>query len=101
METKPEQRLKAQVAKYRTMARQELGYGIWGLETKTKFTHDEIVFLFARIFPALGFDYVKEIRTGYPDCICMKNNDPVGIEFEPVLSSFTSQELYSCSRLIK
>ena len=91
METKPEQRLKAQVAILKRIARDKLGTGIWGLETKNKFTHEEIVFLFARIFRALGFDYIKKIRTEFPDCICIRDNKQdkeVGVEFEPVLSYF-------------
>ncbi|MGD0627564.1 MAG: hypothetical protein ABSB32_23050 [Thermodesulfobacteriota bacterium] len=91
METKPEQRAKAQVARLKTIVKDKLGYGIWGLKkekTEDKFTHEEIIFLFARIFRALGFDYIKKIRTEFPDCICIRENQEVGIEFEPVLSSF-------------
>ena len=31
---------------------------------------------------------MKKVRTEYPDCICSKDGQEVGIEFEPVLSSF-------------
>lgn len=104
METKTEQRLKAQVARFQAIARDKLGDGIWGLETKDKFTHEEILFLFARIFPILGFNSIKEIRTGFPDCICMKDNRKVGIEFEPVLSFFGDHihkhDLNSCQYIV-
>lgn len=88
METRPDRRIKAQNVRLRTIIRDKLGEGIWGLEEKEKFTHEEIVFLFARIFSALGFDYIKQIRTEYPDCICVKDNKEVRVEFEPVLSAF-------------
>ena len=88
METKPEMGLKAQVVKFRAIARDKLGHGIWGLEEKDKFTHEEIVFLFARIFLYLGFNLIKTVRTDFPDCIAVTEDKDVGVEFEPVLSSF-------------
>lgn len=94
METKTERRLKAEVVKWRALARDRLGEGILGLyeekdKVKDKFTHEEIVFIFARIFPYLGFNHIKEVRTNFPDCIAvLKEGREVGIEFEPVLSSF-------------
>ncbi len=86
---KQKERLQLQVIRCKTMVRDRLGDGVWGLGTEVdKFTHEEIVFLFARIFQALGFEYVKKVRTGYPDCLCVKDKREVGVEFEPVLSSF-------------
>jgi hypothetical protein len=88
METKEVMVLKAQLAKCRAIARDRLGHGVWGLEEKDKFTHEEIVFLFARIFPYLGFNHIKRVRTDFPDCIGVIEDKEVGIEFEPALSSF-------------
>ena len=89
MKTKKIESLQAQVSRSKKIIKDTLGEGIWGLKReKDKFTHEEIVFLFARIFPALGFDYVKEVKTEYPDCICYKDGEKVGIEFEPILSAF-------------
>lgn len=60
METKKEQSLKAQVGILKKIVNDKLGEGFWGLKKeKDKFTHEEIVFLFARIFRALGFDHIK------------------------------------------
>jgi hypothetical protein len=72
-----------------------LGEGIWGLEKKDNFTHEEILFLFARVFPIFGIDYIKLIRTNYPDCICVMDGNEVGIEIESVLSSFRVFEITS------
>lgn len=86
------QSLHAQVAILRKLATDELGEGIWGLakEPTASFSHEEIVFLFARVFQALGFDTIQEIRTQYPDCIATKSGELKHIEFEPLLSSFQS-----------
>lgn len=105
MESKKERSLQAQVARLKAISRDKLGEGIWGLKkTKDKFTHEEIIFLFSRIFNALGFDYIKEIRTEYPDCICVRENKEVGIEFEPILSSFADHiqkhDLNSCQYIV-
>lgn len=97
--------LKAQVARAKKLMKDTLGEGIWGLKKESrKFTHEEIVFLFARIFYALGFDYVKEVRTDFPDCICSKDGKEVGVEFEPVLSAFRDHirkhDLSSCQYIV-
>jgi hypothetical protein len=82
--------LKQQNARIRKSLSDQLGYGIWGLEEKDSISHEELVFLFARIFRAFDIKYVKEVQTNYPDCICVKNNDEeYAIEFEPKLSSFS------------
>ena len=89
METKKIESLQAQVSRSKKIIKDILGEGIWGLKKEdNKFTHEEIGFLFARLFYALGFDYVKKVRTEFPDCICHREGQEVGIEFEPVLSLF-------------
>lgn len=89
MDTRELRSLRGQVNILKKIARDNLGQGIWGLEKDSeKFTHEEIIFLFARVFPVFGIDYIKEIRTEYPDCICVKERAEIGIEFEPLLSSF-------------
>jgi hypothetical protein len=89
METKKIESLQAQVSRLKKIGKDRLGEGIWGLKKEyNKFTHEEIVFLFARIFYALGFDYVKKVRTEFPDCICYREGQEIGIEFEPILSQF-------------
>lgn len=89
MEAKRLKSLKAQVSRSKKVIKDRLGEGIWGLKSENQnFTHEEIVFLFARVFYPLGFDFVKKVRTEYPDCICYKDGQEVGIEFEPVLSAF-------------
>jgi len=89
METKRIESLQAQVSRSKKIIKDVLGEGIWGLKKEdNRFTHEEIVFLFARMFYALGFDYVKKVRTEFPDCLCWREGQEVGIEFEPVLSSF-------------
>jgi len=81
--------LQAQVSRSKKIVKDTLGEGIWGLKKEdNKFTHEEIAFLFARIFYALGFDSVKQVRTDFPDCICYQQGKEIGIEFEPKLSSF-------------
>lgn len=81
--------LKQQNAILRKVAKDNLGKGVWGLnKDNDKFSHEEIVFLFARVFPVFGIDYVKEVRTEFPDCVCMKDGEEITIEFEPILSSF-------------
>ncbi len=68
---------------------EKLGKGYGGLKKNNDtFSHEEIVFLFARVFNYLGFDSIKEIRTPYPDCICIRDDKEVTIEFEPLLSAF-------------
>jgi len=90
LETKELRSLNGQINRLKKAAKDNLGEGIWGLKKKEgeKFTHEEIVFLFARVFPVLGIDYIKEVRTEYPDCICVKEGIEIAIEFEPSLSSF-------------
>ena len=70
METKKIESLQAQLSRSKKIIKDILGEGIWGLKKEdNKFTHEEIVFLFARIFYALGFDYVKKVRTAYSGAI--------------------------------
>ncbi len=81
-------RLKAQNARLRRAASDNLGADFWGLKTNHKFTHEEIVFLFARIFQVLGFESILSIKTTYPDCTALENGQKKLIEFEPYLSNF-------------
>lgn len=96
--------LQQQVAILRKVVQDKLGTGIWGLDKKETFTHEEIVFLFARVFPVFGIDFIKEIRTTYPDCICVRDGEEVEIEFEPLLSSFkdhiNNKELSKCQYIV-
>jgi hypothetical protein len=97
--------LQAQTSRLKKIVRDPLGEGIWGLKKEdNKFTHEEIGFLFARIFYALGFDYVKKVRTEFPDCICYREGQEVGIEFEPALSlsrdHIQKHNLDSCQYII-
>jgi len=106
LETKETKSLKQQNAILRKIARDQLGEGIWGLRKDIqRFTHEEIVFLFARVFSLYGIDYVKEIRTNYPDCICVKEAQEIGIEFEALLSGFqshlaNSDDLTKCQYIV-
>lgn len=88
MQSKQVESLRQQNARLWKAIKDKLGSGVWGLDKKDNFTHEEIVFLFARVYPAFGIDYIKEVRSSYPDCICIKNGEEIAIEFEPVLSSF-------------
>lgn len=83
-------KLQQQLAVCKRLAKANLGEKIWGLEKKPgdKFTHEEVLFLFARIFFIYGFKSIKAVRTSYPDVIALKDEEEVGIEIEPVLSSF-------------
>ena len=96
--------LQQKVAIQKKIVHDKLGTGIWGLDKKEKFTHDEIVFLFARVFPVFGIDSIKVIRTTYPDCICFKDGKEVGVEFEPSLSSFkehiNKDDLSKCQYIV-
>lgn len=85
-------RLQQQLAVYKRLARANLGEKIWGLHKKPddKFTHEEVLFLFARIFFIYGFKSIKAVRTSYPDVIATRDEKEVGIEIEPLLSSFKS-----------
>jgi hypothetical protein len=89
-ETKETRSKIGQISTLRRLASDKLGKGIWGLtERDDKFTHEEIAFLFARIFPALGIDQIITIRSKFPDCICITDDGiEIGIELEPSLSSF-------------
>ena len=82
--------LRQQVAILRKVASDRLGKGYWGLDRDSdeKFTHEEILFLFARIFQAIGFDAIKKVQTNYPDVIAIEDGVDKGIELEPLLSSF-------------
>ncbi len=107
MDTKKIESLQAQLSRAKKIIKDTLGEGIWGLNKKenNKFTHEEIIFVFARIFSALGFEHVIKVRQGFPDCICYQEGKEVGVEFEPYLSSFrihiTKQDdLNSCQFII-
>lgn len=84
------ERSKQQAAILRRCASDKLGKGYWGLTKKSdkKFSHEEILFLFARIYSQIGFDSTEEVRTTYPDVIAIKNGAKKEIELEPLLSSF-------------
>ena len=105
MESKEIISLRQQNARLKKAVKDSLGQGIWGLDKKVEnITHEEIVFLFARIFPALGIDYIKEIRTSYPDCVCVMDGNDIDIEFEPLLSSFrdhiNKDDLTKCQYIV-
>jgi len=94
-------KLQAENRGLKAAASRTLGRGFWGLQKETEnFTHEEIVFLFARIFNTLGFDYIKVIRTSFPDCVCIKDNAEVGIEFEIKLSGFNHPNLKKCQYIV-
>lgn len=93
------------LGRLRKILKDKLGTGIWGLKKENQlFTHEEILFLFSRIFQAFGIDYIKEIRTSYPDCICIKDNKEYTIEFESLLSTFrnhiNNDDLSKCNCII-
>lgn len=97
--------LKLQNARLRKAIKDNLGVGIWVLNKEDEnFTHEEILFLFSRIFPVFGIDYIKEIRTNFPDCICVKDDQDIAIEFEPILSSFrdhiSKDDLSKCHYIV-
>lgn len=48
-----------------------------------------IVFVFSRHHKELGFEKIVEIRSEYPDCVALKDNETVTIEFEFLSSSYT------------
>lgn len=105
MQTRELISLKQQNARLRKAIKDQLGVRIWGLNKEGEiFTHEEIVFLFSRVFPVFGIDYVKEIRTNFPDCLCVKDGEDIAIEFEPVLSSFrdhiTKDDLSRCHYIV-
>jgi len=82
-------KLKQQNARLRKAVKDTLGEGVWGLKkSNEKFSHEEILFLFARIFPVFGIDHIVEIRTNFPDCECIKDGEKIAVEFETVLSNF-------------
>jgi hypothetical protein len=79
--------------------RGKLGKGYVGLEKKDKFTPEEVLALFFRIFEILGFDSVLEMSQSFPDIIAIESGERVGIEIEPVASKFDhSDEEISKSR---
>lgn len=97
--------LKQQNAIMKKVVRDKLGLGVWGFNKKgDSFTHEEIVYLFARIFPVFGFEYIKKVRTSYPDCIAVKDDQEVSIEFEPKLSVFADHvakhDLKKCQYIV-
>lgn len=93
------------LGRLRKILKDKLGKGIWGLKKENEpFSHEEILFLFSRIFQAFGIDYIKEIRQSYPDCICIKDDKEYTIELEPVLSGFRDHiykdDLSKCNCII-
>lgn len=105
MKIKHQHSLESQVGRLKKVVKDTLGEGLWGLKKDSKkFTHEEILFLFARVFPVYGIDYIKEVRTEYPDCICVKEGKEIGIEFEVELSSFrdhlTKHDLSKCQYVV-
>ena len=84
--------------KTNTALQKSLGKGIWGLEEKKDLNHDEIVFLFARYFHALGFDSIRRIEQSFPDCTAIKEGKEVFIEFEPKLSAFDHVHKHDISK---
>jgi len=68
----------------------KIGPGYWGLvhNEGDVMSHDEIVFLFARIYRMLGFESISLIKQTYPDCTAIKDGEKIYIEFEPKLSRF-------------
>lgn len=87
---KENERLKQGRASLRRKATQELGIGYWGLKEKSddNISHEEIVFLFAKIHDRLGFQAIRLIQTPYPDCIAIKDNEEKRIEFEVKTTDF-------------
>ncbi len=105
MEDRKLDSLRQQNGRLRSIVKDKLGEGTWGLvKNNENFSHEEILFLFARIFPALGIDYIKAIRTNLPDCICVKDEKEIGIEIEPVLSAFNDHlrkdDLRKCQYIV-
>ncbi len=90
-------RLKQANASLRRASRKHLGPGYWGLapgeDQDRKFTHEEIVFLFARVWDMLGFDSVQLVQTEYPDCTVLEDGEQKHIEFEPYISAATEQHI--------
>jgi hypothetical protein len=105
MQTKEINSLQGRVAVLSKIANDNLGDGVWGLKRDdNKFSHEEILFLFARIFPVLGIDYIIKVRTEFPDCICMKGGEEFTIELEPLLSNFKDHlykhEINKCNCIV-
>lgn len=97
--------LKQQNARLRKAVKDKLGEGVWGLKKNDdKFSHEEILFLFARVFQAFGIDHIVEIRTNFPDCKCIKDGEQIAIEFEPLLSNFqdhvSNDDLNKCQFIV-
>ena len=97
--------LKQQNARLRKAVKDKLGKGVWGLvKSNDKFSHEEILFLFARIFQTFGIDHIVEIRTNFPDCKCIKDGEQIAIEFEPILSNFqdhvSNDDLSKCQCIV-
>jgi hypothetical protein len=99
------ERLRGENSALKKLTRDRFGPGVWGLQkSSTDFTHEEVLFLFARVFKVLGFDHVKEVRTGFPDCICVREGEEVTVEFEPKLSLFrdhlAKHDLSKCNFIV-
>jgi len=86
MQTGKAESLKSQIGILKKAANGKLGEGYWGLKSEGghKFTHEEIVFLFARIFQALDFEAIVSIQAPFPDCTAIKNKQIKYIEFERI-----------------
>ena len=89
-------------ASLRRVASKNWGSGYWGLspEENRKFSHDEIVFFFAKIHMYLGFESIISIQKEYPDCLALKQEQKKYIEFEPKLSCFNHTELSKCNYIV-
>ena len=83
-------RLTQQVAILKRFVKDRLGEGCWGLNRQSydKLTHEETLFLFARIFNKIGFDSIQSVSTTYPDVVAIKDGEEKKIELEPKLSDF-------------
>lgn len=85
--------LKQSYNKLRGLVADKLGKGYWGIEIRDDFpTHEEMVFLFSKVHLSMGFERIKIVRTEYPDCEAIKDNNTVTIEFEPKLSAFSTHQ---------
>ena len=103
-ETAKELKERMRDVRWRREVLEKLGPGIWGLnrEPSGTFSHEEMVFLFARSFQLIGFEKIQKIRTEYPDCIATKNGEDKRIEFEPNSSTFFTHhhDLEKCDCIV-
>lgn len=89
-------RLKQANAALTKRKRKDLGPGYWGLvpaKDDRNLTHEETLFLFARVWQMLGFQSIEVIQTTYPDCTVIEDGEQKYIEFEPYLSPSAEQHI--------